>query len=315
MMKGFFIPIATVCFLTLYCHAAFANKIVLKINMGGGALGDFKGEDEVFDLDSDDYKKQVSRTPIQQTAQIELFQTQRFARSKELTIRLPVADGIYAVTLLMAETYEPACRPGGRVFDISFGTPTSGLQVVAPHFDLFTNAGCLTAFGKRFENLPAKDGLIVSLSAIKQHPSLAGLIVEGFPVPKGDGSEYKAIAQMSPDRLEGGEGFAGGDAPAGGEAHAGDGTWYGAGEDTRSGAAGGVEAPGAPSGTGMGMAKGAGVMGGGLGQAPQRRRLLDASTDFNGRGHHYSQRHGALKGGHAFHTPGRFSLPAPPLKL
>lgn len=186
------------------CQVAFANKIVLKINLGGAAVGDFMAENAVFDLDADDYKKQIVPHPIQQTAQQELFQTQRFSRSKDLTIRLPVPDGIYSVTLLMAETYQPACKPGGRVFDISFGTPSSGLQLVAPGFDLFTNAGCLTAYGKKFDNLLSKDGLVVSMSGVKQHPSLAGLIVDGHPQPKGDGSEYKAIAQMSADQMEGG---------------------------------------------------------------------------------------------------------------
>lgn len=316
MTSRFFAPVAAACILAFCCHVTDANKIVLKINLGGAAVADFMGENEVFNLDADGYKKQVVPHAIQQTAQAELFQTQRFARSKDLTIRLPVPDGTYSVTLLMAETYQPACKPGGRVFDILFGTPASGLQLAEPSFDLFANAGCLTAFGKKFDDLPAKEGLIVSLSGIKQHPAIAGIIVEGHPIPKGDGSEYKAIAQMSPpDQFGNGEtsiGVPESEAP-GSEDASGDDTPYGAPAAASSQGFEALAAPPAPGIPEMGM-------GGDMGQAPppppgqvppQRRRLLDSKRARKG-GHRRSKRSKAARNKSAFNKPGRFSLPAAP---
>lgn len=68
-------------------------------------------------------------------------------------------------------------------------------------FDVFASAGCASAHGKRFDKVPSKNGIIVHLSMQAQHPSMCGFIVEGFPAPKGDGSEFKAIGQP-PQQLQ-----------------------------------------------------------------------------------------------------------------
>lgn len=172
---------------------ARAQKISLKVNLGGGPVADFLGEEQVLDMSG--FSKNVARDPIQNTDQPEVFQSQRFARSSDLTLRLPVPDGIYSVTLLFAETFRPACVPGARVFDISLGTPVSGVTKIVDKFDLFQSAGCQAAHGKRFDGVPSKEGIVVHLTQVAQHPTLAGFIVEGFPQPKGTGKEYQAIAQ------------------------------------------------------------------------------------------------------------------------
>jgi hypothetical protein len=226
--------------LSLVCNVAAATqKIVLKVNLGGGPVGDFLGESDVFDMEADDYPKQVSRAEIKQTDQMELFQHQRFSRSQDMMIRVPVPDGVYSVTLLMAELYQPACMPGARVFDISLGTPVSGLTKVVPAFDLYANAGCQSAYGKRFDNVVSKDGIVIRLGHKRQHPTLAGFIVEGYPVPKGDGSEYKPIAQAP---VAGGQAEREGEAGAGEGAEAGAGA--GAGAEAGTAGDGGVTAPG-----------------------------------------------------------------------
>jgi Malectin domain len=159
-----------------------SRKIVLKVNIGGGPVGDFLGEDQVYDL-SGEFVKQASHLPIRNTEHSHLFQTQRFARTGDFVLFIPVPDGIYTVTLIMAETYQPACRPDARKFDISLGTPVAGLTKLVDSFDLFVNAGCNTAYSKVFENIPSREGMIVHLGRRVQHPCLAGLIVEGIPVP------------------------------------------------------------------------------------------------------------------------------------
>lgn len=172
------------------------------MNLGGPPVGDFLSEEQVLDVSA--LSKNTVRSPVQNTDTPAVFQSQRFARGTDFSLRLPLPDGLYTVTLLFAETFQPACVPGGRVFDIGFGTPVSGVTKLVDGFDVFANAGCNAAFGKKFENVPSKDGIVVHLGRRNQHPTLAGFIVEGYPVPKGDGSEYKAIA-----RAEGGMGVEG----------------------------------------------------------------------------------------------------------
>lgn len=169
------------------------KKVVLKVNFGGGPVGDFLGEDQVLDMS--DFSKNVARVKIENTDQPEIFQSTRFARGRDMTIRVPVPTGLYSVTLLFAETFRPACVPGARVFDISLGTPVSGISKIVESFDVFQSAGCFSAHGKRFDKVPSKDGIIVHLSQKAQHPALCGFIVEGFPMPTGDGSEFKAIGR------------------------------------------------------------------------------------------------------------------------
>lgn len=171
------------------------KKIQLKVNLGGGPVSDFLGEDQVLDMS--DFSKNVAKVKIQNTDQAEIFQTTRFARATDMTFRIPVPTGIYSLTLLFAEGFRPACTPGGRVFDIHIGTPVSGVTKIVDGFDLFQNAGCQSAHGKRFNQVPSKDGIVVHLVRRAQHPALAGFIVEGFPQPVGDGSEYKAIGRLS----------------------------------------------------------------------------------------------------------------------
>lgn len=185
----------TLCFGSLAQQATDNKKILLKVNLGGGPVSDFLGEDQVLDMS--DFSKNVAKVKIQNTDQPEIFQTTRFARANDMTFRIPVPTGIYSLTLLFAEGFRPACAPGGRVFDIHIGTPVSGVTKIVDGFDLFQNAGCHSAHGKRFNQVPSKDGIVVHLVRRTQHPALAGFIVEGFPMPVGDGSEFKAVGRTS----------------------------------------------------------------------------------------------------------------------
>jgi hypothetical protein len=187
---------ASLAVLFSICMCQDTGRIIsLKVNLAGGPVADFLGESQVLDLSDDDYSMQTSSVGIQNTDQPDVFRTQRFARKQDLALRLPVPDGVYTVTLLFAETYPAACRPGGRVFDISIGNPVSGLTKVVESFDVFANAGCQSAYGKRLENIASKDGILIHLGHKVQHPSIAGFMVEGTPVSKPDGSEYNAIGQ------------------------------------------------------------------------------------------------------------------------
>jgi len=170
------------------------QQISLKVNFGGDSTGDFLGDQQVLDMQ--DFSKNYARVPIQNTDQPEIFQTQLFSRG-DFLFRVPVPDGIYSLTLLFAETFEKACVPGARVFDISLGTPVSGIRNIIDEFDVFAASGCASAHGQRFDNVPSKDGIIVHLRKRAQNPSIAGFIVEGLPTPRRDGLEFKTVGRTT----------------------------------------------------------------------------------------------------------------------
>lgn len=179
--------------MTINAQGTETRKTVLKVNLGGGPVGDFLGEDQVLDMTG--FSKNIIKGKIENTDHSEVFQSIRFSRGKDFTLRIPVPTGLYSVTLLFAETFRPACVPGARVFDIALGTPISGVSKIVDAFDVFQSASCMSAHGKRFDKVPSKDGIIVHLSRKAQNPALCGFIVEGYPMPVGDGSEFKAIGR------------------------------------------------------------------------------------------------------------------------
>lgn len=172
-----------------------SRKILFKVNLNGPPHGDFLAEEQTIAMD---FPGNSCKRKISNTAASEIFQTNRFSR-RHFTLRIPVPDGIYSLTLLFAETYEKACVPGGRVFDIALGTPVGGVVNVVEGFDIFQQAGCFSALEKKFEGVPSKGGVVVHLIRRNQNPMLSGFVIEGFPVPRGDGSEFKALDYKPPD--------------------------------------------------------------------------------------------------------------------
>lgn len=171
-----------------------SKKVNLKVNFGGVPSGQFLADYQVLDMS--DFPKNFARVDIQNTDQPDVFQTQLFSR-RDFTFRIPVPDGLYAVTLLFAETFRPACQPGARLFDIKMGTPQSGISTVVENFDIFAAAGCASAHGERFEDVPSKDGIVVSLARRRQNPSISGFMIEGVPLPRTDRQEFKALGKAT----------------------------------------------------------------------------------------------------------------------
>lgn len=171
-------------------------KTFFKVNLGGDASGDFLAESSVIDME-DFSRLRTATAPIAKTDNPDVFRTQRFGRSENVMFRIPVPDGVYSVTLLFAETWEGACRVGGRVFDVLLGTPQTGLKLAVQNFDIFREAGGFTAFGKRFDAVPSADGILVVLEPVVQNPQIAGFIVEGFPVPRPDGQQPQPVGMVA----------------------------------------------------------------------------------------------------------------------
>lgn len=245
-------------------------KTFFKVNLGGDASGDFLAESSVIDME-DFSRLRTATAPIAKTDNPDVFRTQRFGRSENVMFRIPVPDGVYSVTLLFAETWEGACRVGGRVFDVLLGTPQTGLKLAVQNFDIFREAGGFTAFGKRFDAVPSAEGILVVLQPVVQNPQIAGFIVEGFPLPRPDGSQPQPVGMVADagpayqgvgvlgigDSGSGGDAGAGGAPPDGGAQGGG----FGGGDPSSGGGGGGppqMGGGGDPSGSGGGDPSGSG---------------------------------------------------------
>lgn len=113
----------TLCFpllFLLFANCGEAKYIDWKINLGGDAVGAFMGESEVLTFGDETAKMRFHGKIKGTSSDKDVFKTQRFAREKDLTINVPVPDGVYSVTLMFAETWNGAFGRGKRIFDVSF---------------------------------------------------------------------------------------------------------------------------------------------------------------------------------------------------
>jgi Malectin domain len=169
---------AILCF-GLALHACFAKKVLMKVNLGGGHVGDFAAEEECIQLDPDMPKMRYHGEIAGHAEDRDVFKTQRFARAQDLILHFPVPDGVYAVTLLFAETWSGAFNRGVRVFDVYLGSKPNGIVKVLESMDMFAAAGGAKPIRRRFHGIVTKDGLTIALRPIRQNPQIAGVIIEG----------------------------------------------------------------------------------------------------------------------------------------
>jgi hypothetical protein len=109
----------------------------------------------------------------------------------EYTLRL-ASNEIYDVYLGFAESYEPNCQPGARVFSASVGSQTK------PAIDVFSSSGCYIPYNLPFYNVQADENgdLPITLSrGAAENPFLALLEVTtpsgGPPLPSQNVAESK----------------------------------------------------------------------------------------------------------------------------
>lgn len=92
----------------------------MKINLGGESVDGFAAEKEFLDLGDEIPKMRFHGIVKGSGTDLNVFKTQRFARSEDLVLNIPVPDGVYTVSLLFAETWKGAFAAGKRVFDVRF---------------------------------------------------------------------------------------------------------------------------------------------------------------------------------------------------
>ncbi len=152
----------------------------LRINSGGPALT-FNGEDWEAD------QHFVGGTPFENVIDIantendELYQTERFHATGNLTYEIPVTNGNHNVNLHFAEIFfgVPGAGSGGgagsRVFNIDI---ENGQQTV-DNYDIFVAAGgSATAIVESFTGIAVSDGnLTIVLSPVTDNPKISGIEV------------------------------------------------------------------------------------------------------------------------------------------
>ncbi|MBD3288905.1 family 16 glycosylhydrolase [candidate division KSB1 bacterium] len=146
----------------------------VKINVGGGATGDFLPDqpwsEEVEYGYQDGQSSVISSTQeIQGTNIPEIYRSERWGL---VTYQIRVPSGIYELTLLMAENYFD--QPDKRVFDIYVeGNPVSN------QLDLYSTVGKHAAHTVTLSNLEINDGIMnIHFSTVKNNALLNGIIIE-----------------------------------------------------------------------------------------------------------------------------------------
>ncbi len=165
--------------------------VPLKINCGGAALSGFIA-DQVWDY-SKEYGRvggytvtQQSGTQFQGTLQPEIYETEL----RDITFyNIRLAEGIYNITLLLAETEYSAANQ--RVFDVY----CEG-QLYFNNLDIYNEAGSFTALEKVIENLTVSDGLLeLYLDTSQGETVLSGikidLIATGIQSPAAASESFK----------------------------------------------------------------------------------------------------------------------------
>lgn len=119
----------------------------IRVNAGGPALIDSKGQVWVADHSYNTDFTNSTTAPIAGTVDDALYQTERwdYTTSPELKYNLAVPNGIYQVRLHFAEIYGLTSFPGGRIFDVNIEN-----DQVLDNLDIFAQVGANKALIKEF---------------------------------------------------------------------------------------------------------------------------------------------------------------------
>ena len=142
------------------------SQQAIRIHCGGNAYTDSKGQAWQADAGYNGgiAGKQVSSIISGTTDQI-LFQTGRYGSTTGSVIKynFPVAAGTYHVNLYFAETYQPASKIGGRVFNVKLQGNT-----MFQNLDIYAAAGANTALVKGADILASDGNITIELDSIVQ---------------------------------------------------------------------------------------------------------------------------------------------------
>ncbi|MFK7811732.1 MAG: PKD domain-containing protein, partial [Maribacter sp.] len=163
-----------------------AGAGTIRINSGGPTYT-FNGVDWNLDQHFIGGAPFENAVAIANTANDQLYQTERFNSTGTLTYEIPVVAGNYHVNLHFAELFfglpglGSAGGVGSRVFDIN----VENGQVQIDDYDIFVAAGGAgTAIIEDFSDIVVNDGnLTITLTGVVENPKLSGIEVI---IPGGD---------------------------------------------------------------------------------------------------------------------------------
>lgn len=152
----------------------------IRINSGGPALtfGGNNWSQDVNFIGGSVFERNI---PIANTANDELYQTERYSGSGTLIYQIPVVAGDYNVNLHFAELFfgvagnGSAGGPGSRVFNIDI---ENGQEVITNYDIVVAAGGSATAVIENFENITVNDGsLTITLTSVVEFPKISGIEV------------------------------------------------------------------------------------------------------------------------------------------
>lgn len=141
------------------------NQPALRVNCGGLAYTDSKGQVWQADNSYNSGNTSVVTTAIAKTADSKLYQTDRYASSatKPIIYTFPVSAGSYHVNLYFAETFPGTQKVGARVFNVK----VQGNSVFQ-NLDIYAAAGANTALIRGTDAIVTTGPLTIELDSVAQ---------------------------------------------------------------------------------------------------------------------------------------------------
>jgi hypothetical protein len=185
--------VVVVSFLAAMCLPAAtpAQQKIVRMNCGGSAYTDTKGNNWQADADFSGGSVSTTQAQVTGTADPALYQTARRNDSgSALIYSIPVANGSYHVNLYFAETSDAMQKTGARVFNVKLqGNPAF------TNMDVFAEAGADAALEKGTDVSVASGALKIEfdnvvgdakVDAIEILPGTSGpMLTMNFKYPDG----------------------------------------------------------------------------------------------------------------------------------
>ncbi|HWZ98116.1 MAG TPA: malectin [Candidatus Dormibacteraeota bacterium] len=162
--------------------AAAQTQQAIRIDCGGPAYTDVKGQVWQADNSYSSGFTDIVNTNIAGTTDQSLYQSARYglATGEPVIYSFPVAPGAYHVNLYFAETYPPAEKVGGRVFNVKLQDVTT-LQ----NLDIFAAVGANSALVKGTDILATDGQVKIELDSITQVAKINAIeIIQTVAMPQ-----------------------------------------------------------------------------------------------------------------------------------
>ena len=183
-------------------NICFGSTESIRINVGGGEFTDVDNQTWLADFGYNTGRKVFSSTPIKNTKNDALYQSQRYDpfNKLEMLYQIPVTNGEYNINLHLAETWEGAFATGVRKFDV-----TAEGEFNLEGIDIFDAVGANKPLVVTIPNVLITDEqLDLEFFHGSQNPTVAG--IEIIPVAQPEASNT-VIEQVVLRVNAGGSGF------------------------------------------------------------------------------------------------------------